>query len=188
MTDPKYSTKSIGKILEPKQIEVNVEYAFTINPCDEYQFWKESGSERIKKSVDHMKRLITSYPNINMNMYIDFSKTGRIHWHGFLLFRHIDNIKYWYEEVVHKISFTHNLDMDTIKDRNVWFLYCTKVQHLWSQQISTDEVFKKSMQTPILHGGHAVVKNGEVIAKYKDITECFENGKPQKKTRKKKSE
>lgn len=145
-TEPKYKTTTYSKpkksILEPKDIELSVAYTFSINPNDDYQFWNDIESERIKKATNHMKYIIKHNPNLLLDLYVDVSSLGRIHWHGTVTFKHFNHVKMFYTEFVHDILTKHTLEVDTIKDNGVWVEYCLKCKHLWNVNLKTEIVCK----------------------------------------------
>lgn len=129
-------------ILEPKEIELNVKYSFSVNPNDDYQFWDQLETERLSKSKNHMLCILKRNINMIIKLTIDVSRTGRIHWHGTIEFRHITTIRYFYTEFVHEILKKHTIEMDTIKDLKIWETYCSKTLHLWNVEIETPDKLK----------------------------------------------
>lgn len=140
-------------MVKPDKACVNTWYTFSINPCDDFQFFKERlGSDRIKKARNHMEYVLRQYPNIHIVLYIDVSSAGRIHWHGTILFPKLQSIRDFYTEMIHELLTKHTVEMDTIKEAEVWDAYCTKTIPLWDVRISTEQlVMKKAIdKTPRL--------------------------------------
>lgn len=148
-------------ILGPDKVALNIPYTLSINPDDNYQFFKETGRERIKKATNHMVYLLRQYPNIKMSLTIDVSRAGRVHWHGTIIFVHYDNIKDFYLEYIHSILEHHTVEIDTIKDIEVWNKYCNKTIHLYNVTVSTVDIMRKRLLT-----------NHPTVIKYKTI-DCW---------------
>lgn len=148
MTDHNMAPKSRtnkGKptgMIEPKSIGLDIMYAITINPNDDFQFWTDPESERIKKATNHLKYVIKHNPNYDFHLVIDVSRIGRIHWHGTIRFKHLNHVRMFYTEFLHDFLSKHHLDMDTIKDPVVWNSYMYKTSHLWSNELTTVSVCK----------------------------------------------
>lgn len=139
-TSPKLS------ILEPKVICLQTYYSITINPNDDYQFFNDIESVRIKKAENHIKYIMRKYINIRFSLYIDVSRVGRIHWHGTIMFPFINSIKFFYTEVINELLSKHHIEIDTINDSDKWFHYCTKTAHLWKVVINTDDLLNARLK------------------------------------------
>lgn len=129
-------------ILSPEQIDVDKEYTFTVSPNDDYQFWNDKQSERLKKATNHMTYIARQYMNLDLCLYVDVSRNGRIHWHGTIRFKTRLSIKEFYTEIIHELLTKHQIEMDTIKDLEIWLSYCTKVKHLWDEKVFTNTLIK----------------------------------------------
>lgn len=140
-------------ILEPQYMEINKKYTFTVSPDDSYQFFDQLGSERITKATNHMQSILDKNHFLDIDLWIDVSRTGRIHWHGTILFKHINHIRLFYEELVHEWTKKHQLEIDTIADEGKWTEYCQKVKHLWNVNIKPDNKFLRKLrkQDKIFH-------------------------------------
>lgn len=138
-------------ILGPDKVSTNVRYTFTVAPNDDYQFWNDNENGRIKKATNHMTYIVKRHPNINFVLNMDVSSTGRIHWHGTIMFKHDANIRYFYMEVIHDLLKNHQIEMDTIADIVVWDEYCHKVRKLWDITVSSSDKLHPKVAHPILH-------------------------------------
>lgn len=116
--------------LEPKEILSQVEYSYTVNPSDDYQYWGLPMDDRIKKSKTHMNYVLRRWPNMRCTLHMDISRNGRIHWHGTIKFLHENHIKQYFFETIHELQKEHNIDMDGLKDPKVWEEYCKKLKWL----------------------------------------------------------
>lgn len=129
-------------IMSPELVLVDTEYTLTINPNDDFQFFNDIGSERIKKSENHIKYLMRKYPNFIMNLQLEVSRTGRLHWHGTILFKKQKHITDFYLEAIHDLLLKHHIEMDTIADPQKWKEYCLKGKHMMDVNLYTPEVVK----------------------------------------------
>lgn len=152
-----------NNILEPKLVEINKEYTFTLNPSDKYQYWDNTMDDRIKKSVDHCNKILRTYGSMKVKLHMDFSRTGRIHWHGTIRFPSTESIKIFYLKYFHELQEEHQIEMDTIEDIEKWNEYCTKLKHL-VDEVCTTESSSKLMRE--LYLGSSTVS-----VKYKRIDE-----------------
>lgn len=128
---------------EYKKLDASIlTVAITINPDNEFQFLDQIGSERIKKATNHIKYLVRKHSQLDLELHIDISKRGRIHWHGLLRFRDIKHIRYFYEEFVPQMTTQHTMEVDTISNMENWMKYCNKTKLLWNVVVETNEVCK----------------------------------------------
>lgn len=148
MTTPK------SPILSPELVVINTPYAVTINPDDNYQFFNASKSERIKKSVNHMKYVMLHNPNFMFTLRLEISSKGRLHWHGVLTFHHANHIADFYMEFIHEFLTKHTMEIDTIADKVVskkyasWEEYCNKQQLFKLPYLCTKEISKLKTANP----------------------------------------
>lgn len=140
MTDKRNFAKQ--NIIAPENWELDTYYSITLNPCDDYQYWSEISDERIKKSKNHMKYLIRRYCNIHMDLYLEISRTGRLHWHGTIKISHINHVREFYLVVIHELMTKHHVDVDTIEDMDKWIEYCTKGIKIINVNLMTSHVIK----------------------------------------------
>ncbi len=129
-------------ILSPDKVTVQTVYTFTISPDDSFQFWNDISEERIKKATNHIKFLVRSLPNITINLTLDVSRKGRIHWHGTLEFKHINHVREFYLSSIPRLLKQHQIEVDTIKEMRKWSDYCAKTTHLWDITVRTSDVIK----------------------------------------------
>nr|UOF80451.1 rep protein [Cressdnaviricota sp.]UOF81224.1 rep protein [Cressdnaviricota sp.] len=129
-------------IIDPKLVEPNIPYTLTINPNDDYQFFKENMEDRIKKSVNHMNYILKNYTCLHINLQMDISRTGRIHWHGTITFPCEMSIKRFFFEIIHELLTKHIIEIDTIEDLVKWTEYMNKLKWL-NVNVSTKTCCKR---------------------------------------------
>lgn len=144
-------------ILEPKLVKTDVEYTFTVNPNDKFQFWDDHLNDRISKSKSHCNKLLRTYCSIKVKLHMDVSRTGRIHWHGTVKFPSDEAIKTFYIKYIHEMLEEHQIEMDTINDIEYWNDYCTKIKHL-VDVVCTTETASKAMKELYLGSSTESVK------------------------------
>lgn len=138
-----YNGKPDIPILSPETIQLNTNYAITINPCDDYQFFKEeTGDSRITKSNNHITYLIRNNPNYIFDLHLEVSRKGRIHYHGTLSFTHTNHIRNFYLEFIPKLLLSHHIEIDTISDPKKWEDYCKKSKILFNYNLKTTDIIK----------------------------------------------
>lgn len=136
------TANSKEQILAPDKVLINTLYTFTMNPNDDYQYWKEDESQRISKSLRHIKFILRKYIYINLDLIIDVSRTGRIHWHGTVNFKHENCIKRFFMEAIHELLTKFHIEMDTIADIDKWTAYCKKTLHFWNISVNTNDFLR----------------------------------------------
>lgn len=129
-------------IIHPECVSIDTKYTFTLNPSDDFQFFKEDPETRITKSINHIKYIIRNNPNYHMDLFLEVSCKGRLHWHGTLLFKHNNHIKNFYLQFIPQILNNHSIEIDTIADPDKWLEYCTKSKHLFNHNIKTSDIVK----------------------------------------------
>lgn len=124
-----------------------VEFTFTLNPNEYYQFWGQKMDDRITKSTNHMKFIMRNMPNTHLDVWLDVSRTGRLHWHGTIRFSSLKELKLWYLERIPTLLKQHQVEMDTIADFEVWFDYCRKSYPILGVHLETFELLKNKIAT-----------------------------------------
>lgn len=168
MPDREYPRKL--SIISPENIVKNEFYSFTINPSDDYQYWNTSSwEERIKSLSAYMTHYMLKKINARVVLHMEFSRTGRLHFHGTICFIHTRQIQEFYLMTIHWLLDRAQIEMDTLKDQQVWNTYCRKSNHLISEVFETNNIQLKRCN------GYA-----SVVAQ-KDIVEMFsgDGGSPE---------
>lgn len=132
------------QILSPTDIVIAKDYTFTVNPSDKHQFF--GNLDRIKEATKHINVFLRCYPKVRIYLALDMSRTGRIHWHGTIMFPTTESIRMFYEQYVHSMLETHQIEMDTIADTDKWNEYIHKVENLWDVEVRTETSCKKLAQ------------------------------------------
>lgn len=135
-------------ILSPDKVELNIKYTFTVNPNDDFQYWGDQ--DRIKKATKHMQFICNRYINYDIELYMDISRTGRLHWHGTISFKTNTQILDFYVEIIHELLTKHQIDMDTIKDPLIWTTYCLKMFNLLRVSIDNTKNREKKLGKQVL--------------------------------------
>lgn len=133
------------KIVKIDKFIVGSKYAITINPDNDHQFFGIKADDRVIKAVEYMKSIARAYPNISLEMALDISCRGRIHWHGVLTVFAPENIKVLYLEFIPYLLKGNQIEIDTIEDDRVWDEYCHKIKHIYNINVTTKEVTSKKL-------------------------------------------
>lgn len=126
-----------------EKMEENVEYAISINPADEWQYWNaEDRLETYLKCHKNYLRRLAILGNVHVcqfNLYLEISQNGRLHYHGKLK---VFSKKLFYIYVIHKLQIRYTYEIDVINDADKWHEYCTK-QDLMLHPVEYGFDFKK---------------------------------------------
>lgn len=128
-------------ILSPEVMEPDKEYSTTWNPCDSYQFFGKS--DRIEKCTEMVEKLIFDFPNTHLNLHMEVSRNGRLHFHGTISFTSQDAINDFYIHRIHSLQQLFNIDIDNLIDKEKWTIYCTKSVKIMNVIINSEEVYKR---------------------------------------------
>lgn len=111
------------KCLKVEQFSTSDQYAFTINPIKQHF----SSFDRHHKVCSDMKKFFSTHDSCSARMYLEISKLGRLHFHGYLIIKDILSFFLYFIPALKDIS---TFEIDTIQDASVWSTYCNK-QLLW---------------------------------------------------------
>lgn len=145
-------TQNKASIISPDKCTVSSPYTLTINPSDRFQFWSESMDSRIKKAKAHIVVVLNRLLPAQISLKIDVSRVGRIHWHGVIRFPTILSIKEFYTEDIQSLISEHQVEIDFLPDIDKWAEYCSKVEHLWKEEVSSKECAQE-IKNLIMGGG-----------------------------------
>lgn len=121
----KLTGKTTGNILKIEDVKENVDYAMTIAPSDDHQYWNEE--DRIEKFERYYKLYMISrlLPN-TFSFNMEISPTGRLHFHGSIRFKNQKSILKFYLNDIRFLTLHNQIELDTITDNKVWSDYCHK--------------------------------------------------------------
>lgn len=159
-------------IVCPEDVKVNTNYTLTLNPIDDLQYWTNEGYE---SRIQALSAYVSLYllPNIpaEVVLYMESSRTGRLHFHGTIKFHSKKDILKFYLEIIRYLQTRWHIEMDTIKDADIWEAYCTKQKHLIDERFKTNEIqLKRLNKIPNPQfvkmkdiGDHLVVQSGGAL-------------------------
>lgn len=134
-------TTTTQQLLSPEVITPLVKYTLTMNPDDDHQFW--GVDDRIDAVLKYFKYQVKMLSTLcNIDVYMEMSKTGRLHWHGTIEFKDYKGVKNFYLFQIHNMLKTMQIEMDTIADSEKWLTYCTKSQSLIQCHLTTADALK----------------------------------------------
>lgn len=113
-----YKSRNTAPALE--DFKLNTGYAFTLNPCDRFQYWE------IEDRMIRVIRKVRNFLNrdyIMYKIYPEISKGGRIHFHGYIWCN--DALKL-YRDAIHELGEFSTYEIDTISNEDIWEDYITK--------------------------------------------------------------
>lgn len=138
---PKFETNK-ASIMSPEEIKLNDYYTLTLNPNDRHQYFEDP--KRIDKLTTFVECLILECPNMDINIHMEISRKGRLHFHGIIKFCKIEHVLYFYLNKINEWLSYFQIEMDTIADLDVWNKYCIKSNHLINVNINSKDVLEKS--------------------------------------------
>lgn len=110
------------KLPSPEDIDIELPYTFTFNPCDGRQYYYDA--DRVETFMEYWRTLFDSmFDDIEIDVHLEVSKLGRLHFHGIIKFKNLLN---FYLKDIIKLKNEGTLEIDTIEDGEVWEEYCTK--------------------------------------------------------------
>lgn len=159
------------KCLDMEDIEINVEYAITINPSDKFQcFDYMKRMDCFKKLFNEKIRPLVSFGDMCTQLYLEISKMGRLHYHGTIEFQNEEDIGEFFLNKIHLLIDRTSFEIDTISDPEIWYDYCTKQKD------------KQSKINLFTDGSDAVLKNKLKTKQLKTIKQLFKKRKPSSST------
>lgn len=118
--------KSFGFIMSIEDIELEKEYTFTVNPNDKYQFW--DCPDRVASAQGYMTtyflKQMSEFAYLELQMEI--SPKGRIHYHGTIMFYSFCQVKNFYLETIPLLMKNYEIEIGLIEDLSDWMEYCNK--------------------------------------------------------------
>lgn len=121
----------------PNMLEIGVVYSFNVNPNDAHQCLNEY---KVKKSRfirvhKYFRKVFQSfnweyelYPEISTPM--DGKRIPRVHYHGLVCFKDIDQILEWYDTIHIELKKMSMFEMDSWDAKEKYLNYCKKNQIL----------------------------------------------------------
>lgn len=157
MTDQK-KTSFLGKakIISPEEIILKTKYSFTINPNDKRQYFENTEGvafHRINKLKEFMEQELLEIPNVDIDIYMECSRNGRLHFHGTICFNTIDSIKTFYISKINQWLTFSNIEIAELKDPEIWLVYCTKSKHLIDVHITTKDCLDRFRKVKVDKNG-----------------------------------
>lgn len=114
------ATRPKCQFLKPEDVVTGVFYAFTYNP--EHQPSRQSPTG-VKEWWRCIINNFEGYDYCSLKLYLEISSQGRLHFHGYIMIKDIP--KFYYDTVPDMVKHA-SIEMDTIKDTEVWEKYCRK--------------------------------------------------------------
>lgn len=136
-----------NQFLEYERLQVDEMYAFTLNPVDQPVHSHPIG---VKIWYENLCDFIKELKYCKVRLYIEVSKTGRFHGHGFLWVT--DKLRFTIYDVPKIISKgSSKIDtMATPDDYVYWLIYCNKQQNEMNDYLTAHiycDIDKRSLAT-----------------------------------------
>lgn len=102
-------------LLEPEDVVLSRNYCFTVSPSDKHQNYGLNSAARVTAFMEHWRDLFDKWFNkistIRVKLRMEVSKQGRLHFHGWIKFRTIEDIKVFYIYIFPKLKDICTLDI-----------------------------------------------------------------------------
>lgn len=124
MTSPQFHRKEKYSAPAPEDVTADAAYAVSISPSDEYQ-WFSDGSitNRLKLFVISALIRLKKIAGIDLLLFTEVSQGGRLHFHGYAK---ITSVPLFYLKGIRQLQKYGTYEIDTIKEREKWDVYCMK--------------------------------------------------------------
>lgn len=129
-------------IVSPEKVQLNVLYTFNLSPSDDHQFYNKPDDGRVKSMIRWFTTYVVSLFTARVDVYMEISRSGRLHFHGTIEFRNLNEIREFYLHAIHDIVKHSHLEIDTIVDPFIWHNYCIKSQHIIKCNIKSSTLRK----------------------------------------------
>jgi len=140
-------TSPAANLISPEKVQPNVWHTLTISPHDDYQGWTSNEVERIGISTSFADTMLAMLAeNAKAELYIEASRTGRLHFHGRIKFKSHKHIRNFYLITLYRMLKGCTMEIDTIDDEAGWLIYCTKSIFLFPEvpsPLTSDDAVKK---------------------------------------------
>lgn len=129
-------------MVSPETIKLKTPYTFTISPDDQNQYW--NSNIRDLKQYSEYNNLIHSWnkEKYEILLHQEVSRNGRLHFHGIIKFNTNDGIHDFYVNRLFKLQQHNQVEIDSIKDIEVWILYINKYKHIYDKIIDNQKEIK----------------------------------------------
>ena len=149
--------------ISPEEVKVGIDYAITINPSDDYQYFKSE--DRLKEFTEFWQIYIQTL-QCQIKLNLEVSKLGRLHWHGHIKFHTQKNINMFYINNVHALSLRSMHLIKPITEPEEWNTYISKSKHMFDVKIETTDANIKRLSMAEVSASKHKIPN---IVKHKDF-------------------
>lgn len=125
LTDGKAEFPKDFGMIAPEDAAIGVRYAFTWSPIDDilpppHHVFNHTN---MLYYFDQHKEIIEKLKGCGVTLYLEFSKKGRLHYHGYLIIT--DYVKFYLHDV-NLLAYWGNMKLDNLSDPLLWDLYIHK--------------------------------------------------------------
>jgi len=145
-----YNPHDKYKCPAPEEIQTDIEYTFSINPKDDFQYFdSENSLQRYqnfhKKAITYLLNYIA--PTCDYYLKIELSRMGRLHMHGTIK---IKDVFGFYCDSIIKLQKYGTYEIDTISEKKEWGEYMDKgLDYMGNRpRILTSKIAKEILTTP----------------------------------------
>lgn len=138
------------KCLSPEDVDVTQWYTFSVNPCDDFQYFDSENS--IQRYTNFHKKAITYLlqsvaPAADYELFIEVSKGTRLHMHGIIK---IKDVFVFYVDSLVRLRRYGTYEIDTIQDKSKWEEYQHKGKVYMGDRPRriTSKIAKEILTTP----------------------------------------
>lgn len=159
-----------NEVMKMELCEPGKEYALTLAPSDDKQFWGEcklslNGLSRVRMFYEQQKvSVYTILKRYDYKLDLECSPLGRLHWHGTIKFKNDDKIIDFYVNTVPNLIKGYTICVKPIKKQDGWDTYCKKQNRFFAKySISSADKINKL----------AIYEEAEVVFVHKKIIDDY---------------
>jgi len=156
-------------------------HTFNLNPDDSRQYWDNNS---VLNRIDSMESYVEKYliPELKkyamVEMYMEVSPKGRLHFHGVIMFTTNTYLRLFYLDYIHNILTKFTMTMGKITDKQIWYDYITKQQNILKGKILPYKTNDLNKITNIELSEHLHKYNPVYFAKYPLVLATLEEVAP----------
>lgn len=133
------------KIIPLEEMDEKKTYSLTISPSS-----RLNNHNTIEGDIIIFSKLFTGVKGVKIVLYPELSKGNlRLHWHGTVKFSSKRSIMMFYYKTLRDLQDHSTYELDTIKDSNEWYKYCTKQLGFFQSAYTDDYIIYKHPQKTV---------------------------------------
>lgn len=138
------------KTLPKSNYLIGVKYTFSINANDSLQHWEKNSLWRDRLLIQSYTKLLEPLKSYaDYELYPEFSKFGRFHYHGYITFKSPKALYGYQCNYVHKLLSKAQIEIDVVNHPDSYEKYITKDEYYMKSNLPKDAPYKLTNRTPL---------------------------------------